>query len=49
MRTGQKIIKPPCALCFTEIKFAEGDVIFCDKWFHKECAPKYRLGVLLNK
>ncbi len=42
MRTGQKIIKPSCALCNTEIVFVEGDVIFGDEWFHKDCASKYR-------
>ena len=44
MGTTQKIIKPTCSFCNAEIGFAEGDVIFGDKWFHRDCVSKYRLG-----
>ncbi|MDE1765327.1 MAG: hypothetical protein KGI27_03515 [Thaumarchaeota archaeon] len=43
MEAIQKTIRPSCSLCNTEMRFVEGDVIFGDKWFHKDCAPKYRL------
>ena len=42
MKTTQKTIRSLCSLCKTEMRFVEGDVIFGDKWFHKDCASQYR-------
>lgn len=33
-----------CAYCCAEIRFEEGDVIFGEAWFHRDCAPKFRLS-----
>ncbi len=41
MKTTQVAI-PSCSFCNTKMRFVEGDVIFGEKWFHKNCAPKYR-------
>ena len=37
-----QVVRPSCSFCNTEMRFVEGDVIFGEKWFHKDCAPKYK-------
>jgi len=38
MDQNQSTMKPICALYKKEIKFIEGDVIFGEKWYHKDCS-----------
>jgi len=48
MDSNQSILKPICALCKKEINFVEGDVIFGEKWYHKDCAHLYRFKHLIS-
>ena len=33
----QTTAKPLCSLCNKEMKFIEGDTIYDDRWYHKDC------------
>ena len=47
METAQ--ITAVCGFCNSCMRFEEGDVIFGEKWFHKDCAPKFRQEMSTNK
>jgi len=34
------MISAQCCSCGKEMQFAEGDVIFGDKWYHKNCTKQ---------
>ena len=34
------MISAQCSFCGKEMQFAEGDVIFGDKWYHKNCTKQ---------
>ena len=42
MKLNKIMKKPSCAYCNEEMRFTEGDIIFGEKWYHKDCAHKYR-------
>ena len=44
MQTTQKIKKPLCSVCNKEMKFALGDTIHGDKWYHKDCVPLIKIN-----
>jgi hypothetical protein len=31
---------PSCDICNKKMQFVEGDVIFGEKWYHKDCLPQ---------
>lgn len=35
--TSMTMTKPHCSLCYKEMQFMEGDIIFGEKWYHKDC------------
>ena len=39
----EETIQAKCALCGNEMEFVEGDVIFGEKWFHKNCVAQANL------
>ena len=45
MQTTQKIKKPLCSVCNKEMKFALGDTIHGDKWYHKDCVPLIKVKI----
>lgn len=45
MQTTQKIKKPLCSVCDKEMKFALGDTIHGDKWYHKDCVPLIKIKI----
>lgn len=47
METAQ--VAAVCGFCNSGMRFEEGDVIFGERWFHRECAPKFRLRSLSEK
>ncbi len=31
------LVKPLCSFCCKEMQFVEGDIIFGEKWYHRDC------------
>jgi hypothetical protein len=40
MESTKYMVRPICTFCNKDMKFEEGDVLFGEKWFHKDCAIK---------
>ena len=39
----QEMISAQCHVCGNQMQFTEGDVIFGEKWYHKNCAKQTML------
>lgn len=43
------MIKPLCSFCCKEMQFVEGDVIFGEKWYHRDCKKHAELAVNVHE
>ena len=38
-----KTIAAQCALCGGKMRFEQGDIIFGEKWYHRNCAEQVKI------
>ena len=42
-------MKPLCSFCCKEMQLVEGDIIFGEKWYHKDCKKQAELGAVVHE
>ncbi len=48
MEINDRIKKPLCFMCNKEMEFAEGDIIYGKKWYHRGCVQSKKHNLIIS-